>query len=810
MIRDFKFALRNLVKTPAFAAIAIVTLALGIGANSAIFSVIDTVLLRPLPFKNPQQLAAVWIRDSHDKDPKQRGVFSVPDFVDLREQNQSFAAMTAYTRAATVVSLGDDSQQLEGVAITSDVFNTLGVTPVLGRAYTPEEDKIEAPPVVVISHELWRRVFGGDRNIIGRQVTMAARSYTVIGVMPPAFKFPLDSDRLDYVMPLAPVVGKSMINRGAHFLTVVARLKAGVSVRQAEAETTTILARLAKQYPDTNTTVDATTVMSLHEDLVWDVQTALVVLLGAVALVLMIACANVANLLLARGASRMREMAIRTALGASRSRIVRQLLCESLLLALIGGIGGLLLAWWGVDLLGSFGPRDVPRLNEISVNENVCVFTFVLALGSTLIFGLAPALQISRGSVNESLQQGSKGSTGGLHSNRLRASLVVSQVAVSLLLLTGAGLLLKSFFNLQHTRLGFTPERVITTGISLPRIKYSEPNVQVGTLDRVVDKIAAVPGVESLGGINPLPLSGNTRTSTLTVSGAPPLARGQHPDAGHLIVAGDYFRAMQIRLLSGRYFDRRDTKDAPLVVIINEAFAKKFLPGRDPLGQHVMIDRPDDKAPPCEVIGVVANSRHDSISQEPGPEFYCPLSQDPDRHLDIVFRTAVANLSGLHSAVNTAVHAVDRDIYVPELRPMNSYIQGRLAPARFNMLLLVVFAGTAVVLAAIGIYGVIAYSVTQRTREIGIRIALGAQRTQMLALILRQSLTLIGGGIVIGVVAAFAATRLLQSLLYGVQANDLLTYACVVVLLGGAATLASYLPARRAMRVDPMVALRYE
>ena len=536
----------------------------------------------------------------------------------------------------------------------------------------------------------------------------------------------------------------------------------------------------------------------------------LIILLGAVVLVLLIACANVANLLLARAASRSREIAIRTALGASRLRVIRQLLCESLLLALMGGTAGLLLAWWGVDLLGAAGPQGLPHIAQIKVNFTVCAFTFALALGSTVLFGLIPALQVSRPSVNESLQQGAKGSTGGLHTNRLRAFLVVSQVSLSLLLLAGAGLLIKSFFNLRATNPGFDPVRLMTMQLTLPRVRYPELDQQIRAHDAIMEKISAIPGVELAGGVNPLPLNGNIASLSFMVSGAAPLPRGNHPGAGYVIVKPDYFQAMKIPVLQGRAFTRADTKDSPLVVMINEAFVRKHFPDRNPIGQQVMIDRGEGKAPPCEVVGVVGNSRHDSLAAPPGPEMYVPFSQDPARTMDVVMRVASTNLVGLQADVKRAVHEVDKDLFVPKLEPMTAVLSTQLAQPRFNMLLLAVFAGVAMILAAIGIYGVIAYSVTQRTREIGIRMALGAQRTQMLGMVLRQSLTLVAIGIGIGLVIALGATRVMKTLLYGVGANDFSTYAVVIFLLGAAALLASYVPARRAMKVDPMVALRYE
>ncbi len=811
MINDLRYAFRQLLKTPGFTIIAILTLALGIGANSAIFSVVDTVLLRPLPFKNPDQVVMVWGRYANDSSGQVRGnVHSFPDYVDLRDQSKSFSALAAYTRAAGTLAHADDAKALEGVAITPEIFDVLGVPPLLGRGFTQEEAQNEAERVIVLTYPLWKTAFGGDPRILGQQITISARTHTVIGVMPPGWKFPIEDEHIEYVMPLQSLVTTALTNRGSHFLSVVGRLKPGVQARQAEAELSAIAGRLAQQYPDTNLNFTGAAVVPLHDDIVGNVRPALLVLLGAVALVLLIACANVANLLLARAASRRREIAIRTALGASRLRVIRQLLSESLLLALMGGAAGLLLAWWGVDLLGAAGPQGLPHIAQVKVNPNVCAFTFIVAIGSTVLFGLIPALQVSRPNVNESLQQGAKGSSGGLHTNRLRAFLVVSQVSLSLLLLAGAGLLIKSFFNLRATNPGFDPVRLVTLQLNLPRARYPELDQQIRTHDAIMEKIAVIPGVEAAGGVNPLPLGGNIANLSFMVSGAAPLPRGNHPGGGYLIVKPDYFSAMRIPVLQGRAFNRADTKDSPLVVMINEAFARKHFPDGNPIGQQVMIDRPENQAPPCEVVGVVGNSRHDSLAEPPGPELYVPFAQDPTRSLDLVLRVSSPNLVGLQAEVKRAVHEVDKDLFVPRLEPMTTFLATQLAQPRFNMMLLAVFAAVAMILAAIGIYGVIAYSVAQRTREIGIRMALGARRTQMLGLVLRQSIALVAIGLGLGLIASLAGTRLLSSLLYGVGAIDLSTYALVALLLGGSALLASYIPARRAMRVDPMVALRDE
>ncbi|HEX4640427.1 MAG TPA: ABC transporter permease [Chthoniobacterales bacterium] len=806
-MNDLRFAFRQLRKSPGFTVIAVLTLALGIGANSAIFSVVDTVLLQALPFQNPGQLVMLWGNSSTA--PNDRQTDSFPDFADYKDQSRSFAALAAFTSAGTVLNGVGDAQELSGVATTSELFDVLGVPPMLGRGFTAEEGKIGAPPVVLFTYELWQRAFASNRNIVGQQVNLVGKSYTVLGIMPPGWNFPVSAEKTDFIMPLEPLVPTEVPRRGSHFLKLVGRLQPDVPLKQAEAELKSIAARLQKQYPETNTDRSARLV-PLLQDVVGSVRPALLVLLGAVALVLLIACANVANLLLARAASRSRELGIRTALGASRALIVRQLLVESLVLALLGGAGGLVLAWWAVDVLSVIGPRDVPRLANIHINTGVCFFTFGLAIVSTLVFGLIPALQSSRSNLNESLQQGSKGSTGGLHGTRVRAFLVVSQVSLSLLLLAGAGLLIKSFFNLRASNPGFDPSGVLVLDQIMPRLKYPEPDQQRRFYDQLLPKLAAIPGVEIVGGANPLPFSDNDSASSFYIAEQPPIAPGNRPDASHLAVAPGYFSSMKIPLRNGRDFDARDTEKSGNVALINEAFARRFFPGVNPIGQHVVLDRGDQGDFPMEVIGVVGDTKHEELGEIPRPEMYQPFAQAPNRRLWITLRRATANLSGMQTSVRRAVAEIDPDVYVAQLKPLTSMLSKHLAQPRFNMMLLGVFAGVAMILAAIGIYGVIAYSVAQRTREIGIRIALGAQRGEMLAMILRQSLTVVAVGLAIGLLAAFAGTRLLASLLYGVSANDIFTYATVVLLLGVAALLASYIPARRAMRVDPMVALRAE
>jgi putative ABC transport system permease protein len=810
-MNDLKFALRQLGKSPAFTAIAVLTLALGIGANSAIFSVINAVLLHPLPFPKPNQLVAVWSRVANDNLEKQTE--SVPNYVDLRDQSQTLAALAAFTRSGAVLNGTEEARQLYGVAITSDIFSVLGVAPARGRVYTREDDNVDTR-VVVLTDYAWKTYFSSDPNIVGKQVSLSWRSYTVLGVMPPGFQFPVEGERAEYLQPLHPLVPEEVNNRDSHFVRMVGRLKPGATVQQCDAEMKTIAARLENQYPKSNTG-RSNRAYSLHDDIVGDVRPALITILAAVAFVLLIACANVANLLLARATARQREIAIRTALGASRVRIVCQLLGEGFLLSIFGAVAGLLIAWWGIDLLRVFGPQDVPRLGEVAINVPVFSFTFVAAIFSTLVFGLVPALQVTRPNVNESLQEGNRGAVGPA-SHRLRRLLVITQVALSLLLLAGAGLLIKSFANLRSTKPGFDPQHALVAELVLPKAKYPEPEKHRQFFQQVMPKLSALPGVEAAGAAFPMPFSNNDWGSTFSIVGQPPRPPGQELEASHLTITPDYFRAMRTPLLRGRVFNSRDTKDSPPVVIVSEVLAQRCFPGGNAIGQQIVLIHGDNSQPsnqpsaPKEIIGIVGGSRHESLAIQPLPEFYIPASQDPERRMDVVIRTAAADSAGLQASFRSIVHEFDKDLFVPNLESLEKRIGVTLAQPRFNMMLLGTFAAVAMILAAIGIYGVIAYSVAQRTREIGIRMALGAQRHDMLQMILRQSFSVVAIGLVIGLFAALAFTRLMASLLYGVSAHDFSIYALVLFVLSAAALFASYLPARRAMNVDPMVVLRYE
>jgi putative ABC transport system permease protein len=808
LLQDFRYGVRMLVKKPGFTLVAVLALALGIGANSAIFSVVNAVLLRPLPFAEPERLVQLWATNA------KRGQTSAPtsylNFVDWRDQNRVFDAVAAYSGASAAFTYGEMPEQLEGVGATADLFNVLAAQPLLGRALSPEDERPNAR-VVVLSHSLWQRRFNADPKIVGQQVRFDGESTTVIGVMPKGFAFPLDDDNPEFWVPLDPEQAFNK-ERGANYLKVIARLKTGTTLEQAQAEMETIGRRLEQEYPDKNAG-KGIRLVSMHEDVVKAIRPALLVLLSAVGFVLLIACANVANLLLARASSRSREIAIRTALGASRARIIRQLLTESLLLSIVGGAAGLLLALWGVDVLSAAIPANIPRVKDVGLDTSVLVFTMGISLLTGILFGLAPALQASKPDFNEALKEGGRGSTEGFSRNRVRSLLVISEVALSLVLLIGAGLMIKSFVQLLNVKPGFEPEHVLTANISLPPAKYPDVEKQSAFYQQVTERVRALPGIDSAGTVSPLPLSGSFIQNLVTIEGRPPLAPGEKPITNTRIISPDYLRAMGIPLQRGRNFTEHDDKDAPDVFLVNETFVRRFFPGEDPIGKRIKVSiRPSPDKPDAngEIVGVVGDVKHQSLDKEAGPEAYVPAMKFAEGYMTVVARAASSDPAQLTSALRGAVQQVDPDQPVFDIQTMKQVLAESVARQRFNMLLLGLFAGIALLLAAVGIFGVMNYSVSQRTHEIGIRMALGAQTRDILKMVVGQGMILTFIGVVLGLVAAYFLTRVMSGLLYGVSTTDPLTFAGVSGLLVAAALLACYIPARRATKVDPMIALRYE
>ena len=810
--QDLRFGARMLRRSPGFTFVAVFALALGIGANTAIFSVVNAILLRPLPYPNAAQL--VRLHRTRGDDSAGRSPFSYPDFADLRAQSRSLQYVVAYAPWGGVLGTGgDEPERAYGADVSADLFPLLGVQPERGRAFTREEDREGGPPVIVISHALWQRRYGGDPDIIGRQVQLAGRSQTIIGVMPAGFQFPLGrAEPTDVWMPftteMARTSAEAMTARGQTFIPVIAGLAPGVTTEQASAELNTIAQALEQQYPDTNA-ARRFRVVSLHEDLVGDVRSALLILLGAVGFVLLIACANVANLLLARSTSRGKEIAIKSALGAGRARIVRQLLTESLLLALCGGAVGLLLAVWGVDALVAASPREFPRLEEIGLDARVLGFTFGVSALTGLFFGLAPALQASKLDLNEALKEGGRGTTAGGQRGRLRGALVVAEVALSLVLLVGAGLLIKSFLTLLNTDLGYSTERILAVHLPLSR-RYSQPEQQSAYLREVMERTKALPGVEGIAATSLLPLSGNDIVITFEVEGRPPAAPGAAPRGRYNIVSPEYFNVMGMILQRGRGFSEQDVAGSPGVVIISESLAARYFPDEDPIGKRIIVDRNEGGDPPREIIGIVGDVRHASLEEEAQPEYYLSYLQTPARNTEVVVRAANNDPASLAPAVRAAIKEMNPEQLIWEMRTMSDLVGQSVAPRRFHMLLLGLFAGVALLLAGVGIFGVMNYVVSQRTHEIGVRIALGAQSRDVLKMVVGQGIRLAALGVGIGLAGALAVTRVLASLLYEVSPTDPLVFGSVAALLLAVALAACYIPARRATKVDPMTALRYE
>ncbi|MGB7921783.1 MAG: ABC transporter permease [Pyrinomonadaceae bacterium] len=808
--QDVRYGMRMLLKRPGFTLVAVLALALGIGANSAIFSVVNAVLLRPLPFDDPERLVVVW-----EKRPRQNrdAVPASPaDFVDWQKQNQVFERMAAHMPRAFNLTGAGEPEQIVGQLVTADFFSVLGVKAAEGRTLLAEVDRPGGERAVVISHALWQRRFGGDRSLVGKSIRLDDEGVTVVGVMPPAFQYPEGDSEMwvasRAVVPEASLPGNPdpLTIRSLHYLNVIARLKQGVTREQAQAEMETISGRLEQQYPNENTG-HTSRVVSLHEQLVGDVRPALLVLLGAVGFVLLIACANVANLLLARATARQKEMSIRTALGAGRLRLVRQLLTESTLLSLMGGAVGLMLALWGVDLLVALSPEDLPRLKEISLDGRVVGFTLSVSVLTGMIFGLAPALQASKQDLSGALKESARGASSGIGRRRTRNLLVIAEVALALVLLVGAGLMVRSFWRLQQADPGFNPQNVVSMELSLPSSKYAKEEQMADFYKKVIGRIETLPGIESVGATWMLPLSGQDAGSGFEIEGRPPSAPGEGQRSTFSSVTPRYFRTMGIPLIKGRDFNDQDTATTPGAVIINETFARRYFPGEDPLGKRMR--RGGENKPWLTVVGIVGDVKHLSLAAEPRTEFYLSSLQSPQSFMNVVVRTA-SDPVNLMAAIRQEVWAVDRDQPVANVETMRQLVANSVASARFNTLLLGVFASVAMILAAVGIYGIMAYSVIQRTHEIGIRMALGAGRRDILRMVVGQGMTLAVVGVAIGLLASFALTRVMSSLLYGVTATDPLTFAGVALALVVVALLACYIPARRATKVDPMVALRYE
>ena len=802
--QDVRYGLRVLIKSPVFTLVAVLSLALGIGANTAIFSVVNAVLLRPLPYQDSRRLVAVWHTPPQESFPGlDRFSVSPGNYLDWKAQSRSFEQMAAYEYAGLSLSTSGDPVPVTGVAVSPDFFSVLRSTPAMGRTFFPEEEQTGRDQVVVLGHGLWQRAFGADPGLVGRTVTLNGRSHTVVGVMPAGFEFPQEAELW---VPLAWDNQQRQV-RSIHDSLVVARLRPDVTQAQAQAEMSAISGRLEQQYPEENKGWGAV-VIPLQEDLVGDVRPALLVLFSAVGFVLLIACANVANLTLARGANRQKEIALRIALGATRTRVARQLLTESVLLALTGGVLGLLLAGWGGEVLVRLSSGSLPNAGDVGVDRWTLGFTLFISLAAGVAAGLMPALQFTRAEMSETLKQGTGRAGGSSIKQRTRKALVVCEVALSLILLVGAGLMIRSFWKLQRVDPGFDTSNKLTMAVMLSPTRYSDPQQQLAFLDRALEQLRAQPGVVSVGTTSTIPLTGSGSKQPYAVEGRPAASVAEQPLAQTRYVTPEYFRAMGIPLRQGRFFREQDREGGAQVVIVSEAMARQLWPGQDPVGKrltpsfHLQLG-------PREVVGVVGDVKSSAAEAAPAATMYLPYHQTPRPWMVFVARTASAP-GNFVQAASKAFYAVDREQALTDVRTMDEVLAGSLSGRRFNMTLLIVFAALALVLAAVGVYGVMNYSVALRRRELGIRMALGARTVDVLRLVLGQGLALTLIGVGVGLLGAYALTRLMTSMLYGVAATDLLTFVCVSGVLLAVGLLASYLPARRATKVDPMIALRSE
>jgi putative ABC transport system permease protein len=817
LLQDLRLAVRCFLRSPQFTLVAVLTLALGIGATSSIFSVVNGVLLRPLPYPDSDRLVRLYAtRPGED-----RSVASGPDFIDWREGSESFEAMAAYRWMNFNLAEGDWPVRLSGISATPDLLSVLGVDALLGRTLSPEIDVPGAARAVVLGYGLWESRFAADPAVLGRQLTISGDAFTVVGVMPAGFDFPGGSQlwiSARYRVP-EPYYdrGEGLAEvRDVKYLSAVGRLKPGVSLREARAEMGLISERLAEAYPESNR-LQGINLLTLRESVVGSVRPLLLVLLGAVGFVLLIACANVANLLLARASGREKEIAVRMALGASRWRILRLLVTESVLLALLGGFAGFLLALWGTSGLLALAPEWTPRLAEVGTDAWVLAFTIAVALLTGVAFGLTPAFHLSRLSLQQTMQTGAGRQTAGRGRSRLRKGLVVCEMAVTLLLLVGAGLMVRTLLTLSDVDPGFDYQNTLRAHLELPKSKYAEDAQLIAFYRQTLERVRALPGVRSTAFILSLPIgSAVTSARGFAIEGRP-LAEGgeslagyQGPLAGYQLASPDYFATLRIPLLRGRFFTEADDENAPSVVLINQALADRYWSGEIPIGQRMTLDDPESEdADWATIVGIVGDTRYDGLDAGPRPEVYRPYAQAPPPFMTLVVR-AEGEFAGLSSAVRNAVMEVDPQQPVYDLATMDDVLSESISRRRFGMFLFGLFAAAAIVMATVGLYGVLAFSVARRTNEIGIRVALGARPQQVVAHIVREGLWLGLAGLASGAIAAFALTRLMSSLIFGVGATDPITFGVGAALLLAIALLASYVPARRAAGIDPVVALKQE
>jgi putative ABC transport system permease protein len=824
MLSEIKVALRGLAKSPGFTAIAIATLALAIGANSAVLSLVNALLVRPLPYQDPSRIALIW--EQFSTQGLDRIPCSPPEFLDLKKEFKSGTDLAAFNYAAFNLGGGDVPERITGAVVTPSLFPLLGIEPIRGRTFANEEAGEGRDDLIVISERLWKRRFNSDPMLVGKTLLLNGRSYTVIGIMPAKFEFPIPifglqgnqfAERVDIWKPVA-FTKNELEQRGGRSYGMITRLRPGVSLSQAQAELDRIIATWIQSYKDNYGGGGfGAKVYGLHDQVVGGMRTGLGILLGAVIFVLLIACANLATMLLARASARERELAIRVALGAGRWRLLRQMLTESVLLALAGAAFGIFLSVWGLELLKQIGARTVPRLAEVNVDLVVLIVTAVVAVGTGILFGLIPAFASAKPELTEALKEGGRSSTTGARRNQVRNGLVVAEIALALVLLVGAGLLLKSYARVQNIDPGFDRRNVLTAELDLPRSKYpgsSSPDYNGGAAitnfwNEALRRIQQLPGVEAAAFANVLPLSGSNTDSSFSIEGREMRPNELGPDEELRDITPDYFRVLKTPLLRGRFLTGADNAEAPGAVIINEALAKKYWPNEDALGKRITFS--DPRKPNSKwvtVVGIIRSIRHRGLDVDPAPEYYLSAAQDPSRDMVLTVRSTQDPRS-LASAVRREIQSIDPDQPLANIRTLEEVTAESVAPRRMSMVLLGAFAGIALLLAGVGIYGVISYLVVQRTHEIGVRMALGAQRSDVLRLVVGHAAKLVGIGTVIGLILAFFSTRTLSAFLYTVGAFDLATFAFVTIALGAIALLASYIPALRATRADPMIALSH-